>query len=71
MTVIDDSTDTRDARSEQVYVRVTPDEKGKLKQLAAVEGYDGYSPMLREEALKPLLDKHARIVSMIGAPGPS
>ena len=50
------------ARTEQLHVRVTPDEKRKVIELADLDEYESTSALLRDRAIEPLIERRDRLV---------
>lgn len=58
--------DDTDARTEQLYVRVTPAEKEKINAVIDVDEYENMSAFLRECAVNPAMDRYEHLREQVG-----
>lgn len=54
------------ARSEMIGIRVTPEEKRKIKKLSEARGRP-YSEILREMGVEEAIEEHDRSVAVLGS----
>lgn len=50
-------------RTAHVHIRVTPEQKQKLREVADLDEYDSISELLRDRAIRPLAARRDRVVS--------
>lgn len=49
------------ARTEQLYVRVTPEEKEAVNEVADLDEYDSTSEMARDRFVRPMVERRQRL----------
>lgn len=54
--------DDTGARTEQLYVRVTPEEKAAVRELADLDEFDSLSDLARERFVRPSVERRNRLV---------